>query len=301
MKILIREDERGLSKNRLDYFAEEVSPCAIAAPYKKARLKIVKAKTSIYFLLLIVLLGTTNSPLDAQVSSHTLSDSIPKGSSDPSYTLNYKPLIIPAIAIGFGFASLENEGLKKLNTSTQDEIYEHQPEPFHLDNYTQYAPAALVYGLNAMGIKGKHNLRDRTLIYVSSQLIASAFVVPLKNIIQEERPDGSNRLSFPSGHTTTAFSNAHFMFREYKDSNFWISISGYPFAIFTGVYRTLNDKHWVGDVVAGAGFGILSTELAYWLFPTINKIIPGGNKNTSTMLTPFYQNKTYGLGFAKTF
>jgi membrane-associated phospholipid phosphatase len=49
-----------------------------------------------------------------------------------------------------------------------------------------------------------------------------------------------------------------------------LSISGYPIAIFTGVYRALNNKHWVGDVVAGAGFGILSTEIAYWLYPKIN-------------------------------
>src|SRR5690606_36506688 len=111
----------------------------------------------------------------------------------------------------------------------------------------------------------------------------------------------SNNLSFPSGHTATAFSSAQFMFREYKDSHFWLSISGYSFAIFTGVYRTLNDKHWVNDVVAGAGFGILSTELAYWLYPKINGLLLGKEKNATTMIMPFYQNKSFGIGFVQKF
>src|SRR5690606_18054357 len=109
------------------------------------------------------------------------------------------------------------------------------------------------------------------------------------HLIHEERPDGSNNLSFPSGHTATAFSSAQFLFREYKDTNFWLSISGYSFALFTGVYRTLNDKHWVNDVVAGAGFGILSTELAYWMYPKVNQLLTKKEKTTATMIMPFYQ------------
>ncbi|UEQ77400.1 phosphatase PAP2 family protein [Chryseobacterium arthrosphaerae] len=219
--------------------------------------------------------------------------------------LNYKTLIIPAALIGYGVAGLAMDNLKDLNSSTRTEINEHQPTRIKLDNYTQYAPAAMVYGFNAIGIKGKHNLRDRTIIYASSQLIVAAFTMPLKYIVKEERPDGSNTLSFPSGHSATAFSSAQFMFREYKDTHFWLSLSGYPLAIFTAVYRMLNDKHWLGDVVAGAGFGILSTELAYWLFPRIDTLLRGKNKPknalTSTMVMPFYQNKTVGIGIVKTF
>ncbi|UKB86248.1 phosphatase PAP2 family protein [Chryseobacterium sp. MEBOG06] len=219
--------------------------------------------------------------------------------------LNYKSLIIPAVFIGYGVAGLSMNNLRQLNISTKTEINEHQPGRTILDNYTQYAPAVMVYGFNAAGIKGKHNLRDRTIIYASSQLIAAAFTMPLKYLVKEERPDGSNTLSFPSGHAATAFSSAQFMFREYRDTNFWLSLSGYPFAVFTGVYRMVNDKHWLGDVVAGAGFGILSTELAYWLFPRIDTILRGKdktkNKLSSTMVMPFYQNKTLGIGLVKNF
>ncbi|SIS35964.1 PAP2 superfamily protein [Chryseobacterium shigense] len=215
--------------------------------------------------------------------------------------LNYKSLIIPAAFISYGIASLTINDLKRVNFSTREEINEHQPDHIKLDNYTQYAPAVLVYGLNAAGIEGKHNFRDRTIIYATSQIISAAFTLPLKHLVKEERPDQSNNLSFPSGHTAAAFSSAQFMFREYKDTHFWLSLSGYPIAVFTGIYRMLNDKHWVGDVVAGAGFGILSTEFAYWLFPKINSMLGGKTKNRSTMIMPFYQDKSLGLGWVKTF
>ncbi|WP_175620487.1 phosphatase PAP2 family protein [Chryseobacterium schmidteae] len=215
--------------------------------------------------------------------------------------LSYKQLIIPTALIGYGVASLSVNGIKQLNFSTRDEINEHKPDHIRLDNYTQFAPAALVYGLNAVGVEGEHNFRDRSIIYGTSMMITSAFVLPLKHIVKEERPDQSNNLSFPSGHTAIAFASAQFMYREYKDTNFLLGISGYSLAVFTGVYRMLNDKHWVGDVVGGAGFGILSTELAYWLFPKINSLLGGKNKNSSAMVMPYYQNKSVGIGFIKNF
>ncbi|MFT3903878.1 MAG: phosphatase PAP2 family protein [Niabella sp.] len=220
---------------------------------------------------------------------------------DISYKLNYKKLIIPTIFIAYGVAGLEIDALKQLDRSTRHEIWEHRPKRIRLDDYTQYAPAVLVYGLNAAGIKGKHNFKDRTIIYATSQVISFALVNPLKRIVKEERPDGSDKHSFPSGHTATAFSAAHFMFREYKDTHFWLSISGYSLAAFTGVYRTLNDKHWVSDVVAGAGFGILSTELAYWMYPKVKTLFGDKNKTSTTMIMPFYQNKSFGMGLVKSF
>lgn len=220
---------------------------------------------------------------------------------DKDYKPSYKKLIVPAVFIGYGAVSLTSDALKNLNRSTKYEIGEHQPRHIKLDNYTQYLPAVMVYGYNLAGIKGKHSFKDRTVIYGTSQLISAAFVLPLKHLVKEERPDGSNHLSFPSGHTTTAFSSAHFLFREYKDEHFWLSLSGYPVAIFTGVYRTLNDKHWVGDVVAGAGFGILSTELAYWLFPYINTLFNKKDSKSFTMIYPVADGKNFGAGLVLNF
>ncbi|GEN77597.1 phosphatase PAP2 family protein [Chryseobacterium hagamense] len=220
---------------------------------------------------------------------------------DHVYKPGYKKLIVPTVFVAFGVTSLTSDALKNLNNSTKYEIGEHQPKHITLDNYTQYIPAAMVYGYNLAGVKGKHNLKERTIIYGTSQLISAAIVLPLKHLVKEERPDGSNHLSFPSGHTATAFSSAQFLFQEYQDENIWLAISGYPVAVFTGIYRTLNDKHWVGDVVAGAGFGILSTELAYWLFPFINKHLNKKKSKNFTMIYPVFQSKSAGAGLVLNF
>ena len=42
-------------------------------------------------------------------------------------------------------------------------------------------------------------------------------------------------------------------------------MAGYGVATATGVMRVLNNRHWVSDVMSGAGIGIMSTELGYAL------------------------------------
>lgn len=234
----------------------------------------------------------------AEIPSVVLEDSIIKNNN---YRIGYKQLIVPTLFIGIGFASLDNHRLKDVNTRIKKGVLESGFKRTKLDDYSQYVPAAAVYGLNALGIKGEHNYRGITIIYATSMLVSSALVTTIKRTVKEPRPDGGNRYSFPSGHTSTAFVAAHFMYKEYRNKNFWLSISGYPFAVFTGVYRVINNRHWASDVVAGAGFGILSTELGYWLYPKINKIIPGGRDNKSAMMLPFYKEGAYGVSIVKNF
>lgn len=200
-----------------------------------------------------------------------------------------KSLILPTAAIAYGFISLGNKEIKTLNITTKTEIKEHHPNPVtKLDNYLQYSPVISVYALNALGVKGKNNFRDRTIIYGLSTIISSAIVIPLKHITKEQRPDSSGFNSFPSGHTATAFAAAEFMRQEYKDVSPWYGIAGYAAATATGILRMYNNKHWVGDVVAGAGIGIISTKLAYWIYPAIKRKL-FKDKPMSAMVTPFYQ------------
>lgn len=216
------------------------------------------------------------------------------------YKIKFKKVIIPGVLISYGVASLLIDDLKTLNQSTRNETREHTKSGFKIDNFMQYIPAAAVYSCNAFGYNGVHSFKERTIIYATSQLILTSIVYPTKKIIAEERPDKSGKTSFPSGHTATAFSSAHFLFREYRDKNFLLSISGYPLATATGIYRIVNDKHWVGDVVAGAGIGILSTESAYWLYPKISKWFTGRkNKQNPVVMIPYYQSGVYGLHIVK--
>lgn len=213
----------------------------------------------------------------------------------------YKSLIIPAGLIAYGFVALENDGLKQLDINTKLEIREDHPAFItKVDNYLQFAPAVAVYGLNALGIKGKHNLRDRSMIYLLSNIILNASVFPVKKLSHQLRPDGSAYTSFPSGHTAEAFASAEFLRMEYKDVSPWYGIAGYAVAATTGILRLYNNKHWVSDVVAGAGFGILSTKLAYWIYPAIKRKL-FKDKQINTMVLPYYQNGGGGLALVYNF
>lgn len=123
----------------------------------------------------------------------------------------------------------------------------------------------------------------------------------LKNISGVERPDGTSRNSFPSGHTATAFMGAEFLFQEYKDVSIWYGISGYLVATGTGFFRMYNDRHWLTDVAAGAGIGILSTKIAYWIHPFIKRNLFKDKENTIGVVMPFYNGKEYGIGIAVQF
>jgi membrane-associated phospholipid phosphatase len=188
-----------------------------------------------------------------------------------------------------------------VNETVKKEIYtERSPRQLHIDNYLRYAPAAAVYGLNAAGIHGTNNFRDRTIIYGMSTLIMGATVLSVKKITGETRPDGSDDCSFPSGHTATAFASAEFLRQEYKNVSPWYGIAGYAAAAATGYLRISNNRHWMGDVVAGAGVGIMSTKLAYWIYPVIKRKF-FKDKEVSTIVMPSYQNGTLGLGMVHHF
>jgi len=214
----------------------------------------------------------------------------------------FKQLIIPTVLIGYGVIGIESDGLKFVNSGIKEEVNENIDEKITIDDFSQYAPALSVYGLNALGIKGKHNFKDRTIILGTSYLLMSATVLSLKSITKVERPDGSAFNSFPSGHTATAFAGAEFLWQEYKDVSIWYGISGYIIATGTGAFRIYNDKHWLTDVVAGAGIGILSTKVAYWINPWIQeKIFKSKEKNSVSTIAPFYNGKQMGIGFMKIF
>jgi hypothetical protein len=227
-------------------------------------------------------------------------DSIPNKENNQKF--KFKQLIIPTVLIGYGVIGIESDYLKFLNSGIREEVTEDIDSKITVDDFSQYLPMASVYGLNAIGIKGKHNLRDRTIIIGTSYLMMSASVFSLKRMTKIERPDGSDFHSFPSGHTATAFAGAEFLWQEYKDVSIWYGISGYIVATGTGIFRIYNNKHWLTDVAAGAGIGILSTKIAYWINPWIQKKIFKSNENNSTSaIAPFYNGKQLGIGFIRTF
>jgi membrane-associated phospholipid phosphatase len=215
--------------------------------------------------------------------------------------VSLRSILIPSGMIAVGAFALASEDLKQLNLSVRRAVWENRAQKhLEIDNYTMAAPTLAVYGLNILGIKGKHNLVDRTAIFGMSVLLGRGIVTSTKHLTGVLRPDSSNRLSFPSGHTAQAFIAAEFMRQEYKDVSPWYGVAAYTMAVSTGFLRMYNNHHWLNDVIAGAGVGILTTRLSYWLYPKLkSKLVR--DKRSSTLIMPMYQNGAVGLGMVHQF
>lgn len=153
-----------------------------------------------------------------------------------------------------------------------------------VDDYTQYAPAAVMLIAKACSYDGRTGWGQMLTADAFSIAIMTGLTRGIKYAAKRERPDNSSRNSFPSGHTGTAFMTATMLHKEYGWRNPWWSIGGYTLAAFTGVSRILNNRHWMSDVAAGAAIGIGSVHLGYFLSDLIFK---------GKYINPAYERPTF--------
>ena len=143
---------------------------------------------------------------------------------------------------------------------------------YHYDDYLQYLPVVTMLGLKIGGVQGRSSWPRMLVSDAITTSIMGATINTVKHTANVTRPDGSNNHSFPSGHTAMAFMAATMLHKEYGATRSpWYSIGGYTVATATAVSRMLNNKHWLSDVMVGAGIGILSTEVGYFLTDLIFK------------------------------
>jgi len=176
----------------------------------------------------------------------------------------WKKTVVPLTLIASG-SLLSGTGFEK---NFQADVREITGPNYHveIDDYTQYAPIAQLYIANLVGIEGRNHWFDQTKYLFLSNLGTALVVRGLKYAVGKQRPGGGN-LSFPSGHTGVAFTNAAVLFHEYDATAPWLAWSGYGFALTTGVFRVANNEHWVSDVIVSAGIGMLFTSLVYHFEP----------------------------------
>lgn len=245
--------------------------------------------------LCVVFIVSSLLRLHAQDS---VSDSI---KVDNTHRFNYTELIIPATMLGVGIIGLDSDWLKFQNHEIRNELQESIDKKITIDDFSQYAPMVSVYALNLCGVKGKHRFRDRTMILGTAYLLMGVSVNALKLSTHVERPDNTTFNSFPSGHTATAFAGAQFLWEEYHEVSPWIGIAGYTVATGTAAFRMYNNRHWLTDVLAGAGIGILSTKAAYWLYPWIEKKLFRKSHMKNVVAAPYYDGNNMGLCLRATF
>ena len=199
-----------------------------------------------------------------------------------------RAVIAPALFMAAGLSTLDADNDD--NVEIQNERNRVIPNFRHrADDYLQHAPIVAVYGLNWLGIEGKNDFANRTAILIKSEMMVGILTFSLKRITAVPRPDTGQSTSFPSGHTAQAFAAATFMAREYGHKSIWYSIGAYTVATGVGTMRVMNNRHWMSDVLVGAGIGILSTNLAY-----LTHQYRWGKKNkvAQTTVIPSYDGQT---------
>ena len=80
-------------------------------------------------------------------------------------------------------------------SQTDGQRHEHT----RIDDYIQYAPMAANVSMGWLGIEAKHTGRERVLTTGTAFCVMTALAGSLKYTIHEERPDGTDNKSFPSG------------------------------------------------------------------------------------------------------
>jgi len=148
-------------------------------------------------------------------------------------------------------------------------------QPFHgyktnLDDYIQYAPMLIMYTADIFKVPAKNTVWNQTKFLIMSEALTSGIVLLLKYTLKIQRPDHGAFTSYPSGHTSQAFVQSQVLFNEYRETNKAIAYSGFLFSIPTGTLRIVNNRHWLPDVLLGAGIAMLVTNMVYYFEPLKN-------------------------------
>jgi len=96
----------------------------------------------------------------------------------------------------------------------------------------------------------------------------------LKEAFPEERPNGKDNDSFPSGHTSISFASAAFIHQRY---GWQYGLPAYAVAATVGVARIESDHHHWYDVVAGAALGTATAFVFSTKMDESVQLFPWGN------------------------
>lgn len=129
---------------------------------------------------------------------------------------------------------------------------------------------------------------EGTAQWAEGALWTSVATHTLKFAIDEERPNGMDNNSFPSGHTSAAFQGAAFLQMRYG----WeYGVPAYAAASYVGYSRVHGEYHYWRDVAAGAALAV-----------GVQYVITGMGKSVRNLVVaPIIDRNTYGLYASMTY
>ncbi|MCC2545358.1 phosphatase PAP2 family protein [Hymenobacter sp. BT175] len=205
-----------------------------------------------------------------------------------------KATIVPAVLIGYGAYTASGRGFYTNQEAHRDIRRLFPTYRTRLDDILIFAPYAELGIVTLAGVESRDDRINTALVVLKAEAIMLSSTYAVKYLTKNIRPDSTDYESFPSGHTAQAFLAASIVHTEFRDKSQWYGVGAYAIATSVAALRMINNKHWQSDVVAGAGFGILSAHLAYLTHRNRWGRKPRILEGTSFM--PTWQPGAVGLG-----
>jgi membrane-associated phospholipid phosphatase len=111
---------------------------------------------------------------------------------------------------------------------------------------------------------------------IQALAISEGLTQALKYTTRRERPDGSTRNSFPSGHAADTFAFATALERHLGWKG---AVPAYIFSSYVAISRLPANRHWFSDAVFGSAVGIIAGRTVTRHgreFPVTVAVLPGG-------------------------
>lgn len=250
-------------------------------------------------LVTVLVMGGGRMPAQELGTVIASKDSIAISAKISGEKFNWKQLVVPGALIGVGALGVGEGVVRDADNAVRDMMTDLRGDHyFHADDYVQYLPIAGYIGLGVCGVKCKHSFKERFAAGATAYLAMGIMVNAIKYSVREKRPDTGEKNSFPSGHTATAFMGAELLRQEYGT---WIAVGGYAVATGVAFFRLYNDRHWLNDVLAGAGIGILSARIGYWMLPVYRRWFKWDKGAVALLPTYDVERRSVGIGFAMNF
>jgi membrane-associated phospholipid phosphatase len=177
------------------------------------------------------------------IAQNNTTDYFKNGLTNSISTKNNQIVLVAGL-IGTGIALKYDNSI---NSYAQSHVL--MPDPIAMfGDYWGIGGQVLLWG--AILSSGNKSEKFR---YASSAFVVNGLLTyGLKYGVKRERPDESNKRSFPSGHTSNSFLTASIVQEIYGSK---AGIPAYLLAWVTGLSRIHDNKHYLSDVIFGAAMG----------------------------------------------
>ena len=181
-------------------------------------------------------------------------------------------IVIPGAFLLYGCLKPAFKGIQNVDDNIKVDVLKKYPT-FNTNaaDYLMWAPSVALYAMDALHVKTKHNFKEQIFLEAGSLIITGGAGLIMRKISGNMDVYNKQGTKFPSGHTANAFRGAEIFHQELKADHELLSYAGYVVATGVGTLRVINKNHLLTEVLAGAGLGILSTKLTYWLFEKVKR------------------------------